>query len=430
MNYQETIEYLYNSAPVFEHIGASAYKEGLENTLTLDEHFNHPHTHFLSIHIAGTNGKGSCSHTLAAILQAEGYKVGLYTSPHLVDFRERIRVNGEMISEQEVIDFVEQERNFFEPLHPSFFELTTALAFKHFAEQKVDIAIIEVGLGGRLDCTNIITPILSIITNISLDHTQFLGNTLGAIAAEKAGIIKHRVPVVIGESVPETQIVFKAKAQKEDALIVFAEDIPAVLSSRPNPDGGIAYQTRFFGDFVGELGGSYQEKNANTVLTAVMQLYNKGVIKNAESIAKGFANICELTGLMGRWQKLQANPLVICDTGHNAGGWTYLSQQIKHQQCTQKRIVFGMVDDKDLHTVMAMLPDDAIYYWTQPSTHRAFPAEKVAATANDFNLHGNIYPTVLKAYNAALHDAAQSDFIFVGGSSYVVADLLTGLQKK
>ena len=430
MNYQETIEYLYNSAPVFEHIGASAYKEGLENTLTLDEHFNHPHTHFLSIHIAGTNGKGSCSHTLAAILQAEGYKVGLYTSPHLVDFRERIRINGEMISEQEVIDFVEQERNFFEPLHPSFFELTTALAFKHFAEQKVDIAIIEVGLGGRLDCTNIITPILSIITNISLDHTQFLGNTLGAIAAEKAGIIKHRVPVVIGESVPETQIVFKAKAQKEDALIVFAEDIPAVLSSHPNPDGGIAYQTRFFGDFVGELGGSYQEKNANTVLTAVMQLYNKGVIKNAESIAKGFANICELTGLMGRWQKLQANPLVICDTGHNAGGWTYLSQQIKHQQCTQKRIVFGMVDDKDLHTVMAMLPDDAIYYWTQPSTHRAFPAEKVAATANDFNLHGNIYPTVLKAYNAALHDAAQSDFIFVGGSSYVVADLLTGLQKK
>jgi len=314
--------------------------------------------------------------------------------------------------------------------NPSFFELTTALAFKHFAEQKVDIAIIEVGLGGRLDCTNIITPILSIITNISLDHTQFLGNTLAAIAAEKAGIIKHRVPVVIGEAVPETQIVFKAKAQKEDALIVFAEDIPAVLSSRPNPDGGIAYQTRFFGDFVGELGGSYQEKNANTVLTAVMQLYNKGVIKNAESIVKGFANVCELTGLMGRWQKLQAKPLVICDTGHNVGGWTYLSQQIKRQQCAQKRIVFGMVDDKDLHAVMSMLPDDAIYYWTQPSTHRAFPAEKVAATANDYDLHGKIYPTVLEAYQAALHDAAQSDFIFVGGSSYVVADLLTSLQKK
>jgi tetrahydrofolate synthase len=203
-----------------------------------------------------------------------------------------------------------------------------------------------------------------------------------------------------------------------------------VLSSRPNPDGGIAYQTRFFGDFVGELGGSYQEKNANTVLTAVMQLYNKGVIKNAESIAKGFANVCELTGLMGRWQKLQANPLVICDTGHNVGGWTYLSQQIKRQQCKQKRIVFGMVDDKDLHAVMSMLPDDAIYYWTQPSTHRAFPAEKVAETANDYDLHGKVFPTVLDAYQAALHDAAQSDFIFVGGSSYVVADLLTSLQKK
>ena len=430
MNYQETVEYLFNSTPVFEHVGASAYKEGLETTKALDEHFGHPHTHFLSIHVAGTNGKGSCSHTLAAILQAEGYKVGLYTSPHLVDFRERIRVNGEMISEQEVIDFVEQERNFFEPLHPSFFELTTALAFKHFAEQKVDIAIIEVGLGGRLDCTNIITPILSIITNISLDHTQFLGNTLGAIAAEKAGIIKHRVPIIIGESVPETQIVFKAKAQKEDALIVFAEDIPAILSSHPHPDGGIAYQTRFFGEIVGELGGSYQEKNANTVLTAAMQLYNKGIIKNAESIAKGFSNVCELTGLMGRWQKLQATPLVICDTGHNVGGWTYLSQQIKRQQCKQKRIVFGMVDDKDLHAVMSMLPDDAIYYWTQPSTHRAFPAEKVAATADDYNLHGKVFPTVLEAYQAALHDAAQSDFIFVGGSSYVVADLLTSLQKK
>ncbi len=430
MTYQETIEYLFNSTPVFEHVGASAYKEGLETTKALDEHFCHPHTRFLTIHVAGTNGKGSCSHTLAAILQAEGYKVGLYTSPHLVDFRERIKVNGKMISEQEVIDFVEQERDFFEPLHPSFFELTTALAFKYFAEQKVDIAIIEVGLGGRLDCTNIITPILSIITNISLDHTQFLGNTLEAIAAEKAGIIKHGIPVVIGEAVPETQIVFKTKAQKEDALIVFAEDIPAILSSHPHPDGDITYQTRFFGDITGELGGSYQEKNANTVLTAAMQLYNKGIIKNCDSVAKGFANVCEKTGLMGRWQKLQTNPLAICDTGHNAGGWTYLSQQINRQECKQKRIVFGMVDDKDLHTVMSMLPDDAIYYWTQPSTHRAFPAEKVAETADDYNLCGKVYPSVLEAYHAALHDAAQSDFIFVGGSSYVVADLLTSLQKK
>ena len=430
MTYQETVEYLFNSTPVFEHIGASAYKEGLETTRTLDEHFGHPHTHFLTIHIAGTNGKGSCSHTLAAILQAEGYKVGLYTSPHLIDFRERIKVNGKMISEQEVIDFVEQERSFFEPLHPSFFELTTAMAFKHFADQKVDIAIIEVGLGGRLDCTNIITPILSIITNISLDHTQFLGNTLGEIAAEKAGIIKQGVPVIIGEAVPETQKVFLAKAQTMDSLIVFAEDIPAVLSSQALPGGGRAYETRFFGHIEGELGGNYQEKNANTILTAVMQLYNKGVIKNAESIAKGFANVCELTGLMGRWQKIQANPLVICDTGHNVGGWTYLSQQIKRQQCKQKRIVFGMVDDKDLHTVMSMLPDDAIYYWTQPSTHRAFPVENVAETADDYDLRGKIFPTVHEAYQASLQDADEQDFIFVGGSSYVVADLLTSLQKK
>lgn len=426
MTYQETVEYLFNSTPVFEHIGASAYKEGLETTRALDEHFGHPHTHFLTIHIAGTNGKGSCSHTLAAILQAEGYKVGLYTSPHLIDFQERIKVNGKMISEQEVIDFVEQERSFFEPLHPSFFELTTAMAFKHFADQKVDIAIIEVGLGGRLDCTNIITPILSIITNISLDHTQFLGNTLGEIAAEKAGIIKQGVPVIIGEAVPETQKVFLAKAQTMDSLIVFAEDIPAVLSSQALPGGGRTYETRFFGHIKGELGGNYQEKNANTVLTAAMHLYNKGVIKNTESIEKGFANVCEMTGLMGRWQTIQKQPLVICDTGHNAGGWKYLSQQIKYTPCKQRRIVFGMVDDKDLHAVMSMLPDDAIYYWTQPSTHRAFPVHKVSETADAYNLQGKQYPKVMEAYRAALADADKDDFIFVGGSSYVVADLLSG----
>ena len=430
MNYQETVEYLFNSTPVFEHVGASAYKEGLENTLALDEHFNHPHTHFLSIHIAGTNGKGSCSHSLAAILQAEGYKVGLYTSPHLIDFRERIKVNGKMIPEQYVIDFVKNERSFFEPLHPSFFELTTALAFKYFAEQKIDIAIIEVGLGGRLDCTNIITPILSIITNISFDHTQFLGNSLAEIAGEKAGIIKQGVPTIIGEAVPETRVVFQSKAQKMDSVITFAEDIPALLSSHILPNGGIKYQTRFFGDIEGELGGTYQEKNTNTVLTAAMYLYNKGIIKDVTSISLGLSKVCETTGLMGRWQKLKEHPLVICDTGHNVGGWTYLSQQIKRQQCAQKRIVFGMVDDKDLHAVMSMLPDDAIYYWTQPNTHRAFPVEKVAETADDYDLHGKVFPTVLEAYQAALQDADEQDFIFVGGSSYVVADLLTNLQKK
>lgn len=425
MNYQETIEYLYNSAPVFEHIGASAYKEGLENTLTLDEHFNHPHTHFLSIHIAGTNGKGSCSHSLAAILQAEGYKVGLYTSPHLVDFRERIKVNGKMIPEQYVIDFVKNERSFFEPLHPSFFELTTALAFKYFAEQKVDIAIIEVGLGGRLDCTNIITPILSIITNISFDHTQFLGNSLAEIAGEKAGIIKQGVPTIIGEAVPETRVVFQSKAQKMDSVITFAEDIPALLSSHILPNGGIKYQTRFFGDIEGELGGTYQEKNTNTVLTAAMYLYNKGIIKDVTSISLGLSNVCETTGLMGRWQKLKKHPLVICDTGHNAGGWKYLSQQIKQQPCKHRRIIFGMVDDKDLHTVIRMLPKEATFYWTQPSTKRAFPVKKIAEEAKEYGLDGNCYETVKDAYMTALKDAGEEDFIFVGGSSYIVADLLS-----
>lgn len=425
MNYQETIEYLYNSAPVFEHIGASAYKEGLENTLTLDEHFNHPHTHFLSIHIAGTNGKGSCSHSLAAILQAEGYKVGLYTSPHLVDFRERIKVNGKMIPEQYVIDFVRNERSFFEPLHLSFFELTTALAFKYFAEQKVDIAIIEVGLGGRLDCTNIITPILSVITNISLDHTQFLGNSLAEIAGEKAGIIKQGVPTIIGEAVPETRVVFQSKAQKKDSVITFAEDIPALLSSHILPNGGIKYQTRFFGDIEGELGGTYQEKNTNTVLTAAMYLYNKGIIKNVTSISLGLSNVCETTGLMGRWQKLKKHPLVICDTGHNAGGWKYLSQQIKQQPCKHRRIIFGMVDDKDLHTVIRMLPKEATFYWTQPSTKRAFPVKKIAEEAKEYGLDGNCYKTVKDAYMTALKDAGEEDFIFVGGSSYIVADLLS-----
>lgn len=425
MNYQETIEYLYNSTPVFEHIGASAYKEGLENTLALDEHFNHPHTHFLSIHIAGTNGKGSCSHSLAAILQAEGYKVGLYTSPHLVDFRERIKVNGKMIPEQYVIDFVRNERSFFESLHPSFFELTTALAFKYFAEQKVDIAIIEVGLGGRLDCTNIITPILSVITNISLDHTQFLGNSLAEIAGEKAGIIKQGVPTIIGEAVPETRVVFQSKAQKKDSVITFAEDIPALLSSHILPNGGIKYQTRFFGDIEGELGGTYQEKNTNTVLTAAMYLYNKGIIKDVTSISLGLSNVCETTGLMGRWQKLKEHPLVICDTGHNAGGWKYLSQQIKQQPCKHRRIIFGMVDDKDLHTVMRMLPKEATFYWTQPSTKRAFPVKKIAEEAKEYGLDEKCYETVKDAYMTALKDAGEEDFIFIGGSSYIVADLLS-----
>lgn len=429
MNYQETLNYLYNSTPVFEHVGAVAYKEGLQNTLALDKHFNHPHTNFKTIHIAGTNGKGSCSHSLASILQEAGYKVGLYTSPHLVDFRERIRVNGHCISEERVVKFVEDERKFFEPLHPSFFELTTALAFKYFDEQKVDIAIIEVGLGGRLDCTNIISPILSIITNISFDHTQFLGDTLAKIAAEKAGIIKKSVPVIIGEANEETRPVFQSKANEVNSDIVFAEDNAIVTSSSPMADGGRRYNLSNNSTLVGELSGDYQERNMNTILCACNILKQMNIIKNDDVIAKGLTNICKNTGLLGRWQTIQNNPTVVCDTGHNVGGWNYLAPQIKRQQCNQLRIVFGMVDDKDINSVMYLLPKNAIYYWTQAESKRAIKAERVAEIAIKHDLRGEIFDNVEVAYTKALQDSNKDDFVFVGGSSYIVADLLTFLSR-
>ena len=424
MNYEETVNYLYKCTPVFEHVGASAYKEGLSNTIALDRHFGHPHTQFRTIHIAGTNGKGSCSHTIAAILQAQGLKVGLYTSPHLVDFRERIRVNGEMISQDYVVNFVEAERAFFEPLRPSFFELTTALAFKYFAEQHVDIAVVEVGLGGRLDCTNIITPILSIITNISLDHTQFLGNTLAKIAGEKAGIIKPGVPVVIGETTSETRPVFLQKAAEEHAPITLAEEQQEIESHEVLPDGRLLYHTRHFGELTGELGGIYQLKNANTVLCALRVLG----LNDHDAIRQGFAHVGELTGLTGRWQSLYHHPHVVCDTGHNVGGWQYLAQQIKDQPCDKCHIVFGMVDDKDIDHVMDLLPKDAVYYWTQATTHRAIDKQIVAQKGQAHQLQGAVYDTVAIAYEAARATAQPNDFVFIGGSSYVVADLLSYLQ--
>lgn len=429
MNYQETLNYLYNSTPVFEHVGAVAYKEGLQNTLALDKHFNHPHTNFKTIHIAGTNGKGSCSHSLASILHEAGYKVGLYTSPHLVDFRERIRVNGQCISKERVVKFVKDERKFFEPLHPSFFELTTALAFKYFDEQKVDIAIIEVGLGGRLDCTNIISPILSIITNISFDHTQFLGDTLAKIAAEKAGIIKKGVPVIIGEANEETRPVFQSKANEVNSDIVFAEDNAIVTSSSPIVDGGRRYNLSNNSTLVGELSGDYQERNMNTILCVCNILKQMNIIKNDDIIAKGLTNICKNTGLLGRWQTIQNNPTVVCDTGHNVGGWNYLAPQIKRQQCNQLRIVFGMVDDKDINSVMFLLPKNAIYYWTQAESKRAIKAERVAEIATKHDLRGEIFDNVEVAYTKALQDSNKDDFVFVGGSSYIVADLLTFLSR-
>lgn len=410
MNYQETTEYLFNSTPVFEKIGAKAYKPGLHTTHALDEHFGHPHRQYKTIHIAGTNGKGSCSHTIAAILQSQGYKVGLYTSPHLVDFRERIRVNGECLPEQYVIDFVEENRAFFEPLHPSFFELTTAMAFKYFAEQKVDYAVIEVGLGGRLDCTNIITPVLSVITNISFDHTQFLGNTLAEIAGEKAGIIKPDVPVVIGEYIEETRPVFEKVAEERHSPILFAQDEDISM----NVDM--------------ELKGSYQERNRKTILAAINVLHQTMTISD-EAIRNGFGHVCELTGLRGRWEKLGEAPLVICDTGHNLAGWKYLATQINDVDAQVKHIVFGMVDDKDVEHVLQLLRDKlkngVKFYWTQPSTKRAIPVEKLRDTALKYNLYGEMYHSVKEAYMTAKANSKNDDFIFVGGSSYVVADLLS-----
>lgn len=428
MTYDETIQYLFNSAPLFQHVGGAAYKEGLSTTHILDAHFNHPHNQYKTIHIAGTNGKGSCAHTIAAILQHTGLKVGLYTSPHLVDFRERIRINGEMMPQQYVIDFVEKERSFFEPLHPSFFELTTALAFKYFAEQHVDVAVIEVGLGGRLDCTNIISPILSVITNISFDHTQFLGNTLAQIASEKAGIIKHKVPVIIGECNAETRSVFEHKAHEVEAPILFAEDNKEVLSSEFSDLYGHKlrhYTTRSFGDIYGELTGECQIKNANTILCALHSLSKIFSITH-EDITYAFEHVCEMTGLRGRWQILQEHPTIICDTGHNTGGWQYLAHQLAQIATSGNKlhIVFGMASDKDIERVMSTLPHEACYYWTKASVKRATSEQTIANIATKYDLHGKTYSNVAEAYEAAINNASTNDYIYVGGSSFIVADLL------
>ena len=424
MNYEETIDYLYNSTSLFQNIGKDAYKEGLVNTYTLDEHFNHPHQRFKTIHIAGTNGKGSCSHTLAAILQSAGYKTGLYTSPHLVDFRERIRVNGEPVSKQFVIDFVEKHRHFFEPLHPSFFELTTAMAFLYFAEQKVDVAIIEVGMGGRLDCTNIIHPDLSIITNISFDHMQFLGNTLALIANEKAGIIKAGVPVVIGETTDETKPVFLKKAKEMSAPIIFSEEEHLLESFSTNDKDERIYQSVEYPDLIGELGGLYQIKNTNTLLSAIKKLKEIGYKIVEKDVRNGFAHVCELTGLQGRWQKLNEHPTIICDAGHNIGGFQYITEQLKQQHYKTLRIVIGMVSDKDISSVLAILPKDAVYYFTKASVKRALPENQLLALAKKAGLNGTAYPDVHTAVKTAKNEADINDFIYIGGSCFIIADLL------
>lgn len=429
MNYDETLEYLFNQHPAFQRVGAQAYKEGLDTSLALDEIYDHPHTHYKCIHVAGTNGKGSVSHTIASILQKCGYTVGLYTSPHLVDFRERIRVNGEMISKTEVIDFVEdyKSRNFNGA--PSFFELTMMMAFDYFRKKKVDFAVVEVGLGGRLDSTNIISPILGVITNISFDHTQFLGNTLASIAREKAGIMKKNIPVVIGEADGDVRSVFESNAEKVGAPIVFSNDCAEILSQRANNEY-VEYQTRTYGVIESELTGACQCHNANTILHAVTEMRKIGLLIPDQAVAEGFKNVCEISGLMGRWMKLQKNPLVICDTGHNVGGIGYIVNQLNGIKCDALRIVIGFVNDKDIEHILQMLPKKAVYYFTQAQIPRAKSAEVVKEMASKYGLIGSAYPKVSQAYDAALNDAYASDFIFVGGSTFVVADLLSSLSSQ
>jgi len=416
MNYKETIDYLFNSTPMFHKVGSAAYKEGLENTYALDEHFGHPHSNYLTIHVGGTNGKGSCSSMIASYLQTLGYKVGLYTSPHLYDFRERIRVNGVMISEQEIVDFVENHRSFFEPLQPSFFELTTALAFKHFEKSGVDIAVIEVGLGGALDCTNIIHPILSVITNISLDHTALLGNTLQEIAMQKAGIIKRSSPAVIGETTPETTPAFAVVASEAETDLHFAEKETSMNEVEEYFEAC-------------ELKGNYQKLNIRTVLTAVKLFDEIGLRTDLGKFKESLKNISKNTGIMGRWQIVSEHPTTIIDTGHNEAGWRFVSKMLADtlKDCkgngASLRVIFGMVDDKDVNSVMQMLPKDAVYYFTQAQSHRAIPYNTIMEKAEKIGLHGTGHPSADEAYQAAKKDAADKDVIFIGGSNYIIGDI-------
>lgn len=433
MIYQQTIDYLYASQPAFHLVGAAAYKPGLDNTYRLMAHLGDPHKQLRTIHIAGTNGKGSTSHLIAASLQAQGYKVGLFTSPHLVDFRERIRISGEMISEDKVVEFVKHNRAFLDEVHPSFFETTMALAFWYFAEQQVDIAVIEVGLGGRLDSTNILTPLLSVITNIGIDHTEFLGTTLAQIANEKAGIIKSHIPCVIGETHPETQEVFLNRARECDILGDGLETTECRIWFADQC--GYMRRRRMKEAPTCQLKGYYQEKNQQTAFVALQVLRNHCNLKiSTEAIATGFAQVCSLTGLRGRWEILSESPLTICDTGHNSHGIRYVVEQLKTENGKREtkngklHIVFGMVADKDIDVVLSMLPEDAVYYFTQPATSRALPASQLLARWQ--SLHPahqacHCFDSVATAITTAQKEASNEDIIFIGGSNYVVGEALS-----
>ncbi|MCY1479034.1 Bifunctional protein FolC [compost metagenome] len=406
MTYPETLDWMFNQLPMYQKQGASAYKEDLTNTISLANHLHNPEKEIKTIHIAGTNGKGSTSHFLASILQEAGYKTGLYTSPHLKDFRERIKINGADISEDFVVSFIAQNKSFFEGNQLSFFEMTVGLAFDYFRQEKVDIAIIEVGLGGRLDSTNIIAPLLSVITNIGMDHVQFLGNTMEKIAFEKGGIIKPKTPIVIGEYTSETKPVFEKKASETQSEIFFASDL--IEETYPSV-----------------LLGDYQKQNKKTVLQAIRVLQSQNQFQiSEENIKNGFWNVVKNTGLQGRWQQLKEVPKVICDTAHNKHGLEIVMNQVNNQKFDKLHLVLGVVNDKDLDDVLPLFPKNATYYFCRPDIPRGLDASTLQQKATSFGLNGKVYNSVTEAYKNALENASESDFIYVGGSTFVVAEIL------
>ncbi len=436
MNYSETLHYLYSRLPVFSSHGKGAIKPGLQNTIKFCQKLENPHEKFKAVHVGGTNGKGSTSHMLAAILQEAGYKTGLYTSPHLRDFRERIRINGEMITEMEVIQFVEAHQHYIEELEPSFFEVTVALAFEYFSANQVDIAIIEVGLGGRLDSTNVIHPELSVISNIGYDHMNILGNSLNEIAAEKAGIIKHKVPVVISQRQNEVEDLFISKAFEMNSGLTFASDEWDIFRSQTqnNSSGLLKLEIRqktnidkpvfSFDSLELDLTGSYQLKNLAGVLSAVKHLRVKGYQIDDQDILSALRQVKKLTGLMGRWHSLNYNPLIICDTGHNEDGIREVMKNINLTPHKDLHMVIGMVKDKDISKILSLLPQNAFYYFCQPNIPRALPANNLQFEAGKFGLTGSFYPTVQTAFDEAKKNAGNNDLIFIGGSTFVVAEII------
>jgi dihydrofolate synthase/folylpolyglutamate synthase len=428
MDFKETLDYLYAQLPMFQRVGKTAFKKDLTNTVAFCEHLGHPEKKFRTIHVAGTNGKGSVSHFLAAILRSAGYKTGLYTSPHLKSFTERIRINGETIPEQNVVDFVLRHRNFLEELKPSFFEATVAMAFNYFAEEEVDVAVIETGLGGRLDSTNVIHPLISIITNISFDHQDMLGETLPEIAFEKAGIIKPKIPVVIGEYQPEIREVFRKKALETNSEIFFAEKHFKVEIKEVLPDGLLleVYQQnhpipRF--SLTSGLSGMYQTKNLQTVFQAIDVLKRNGLRIEDKDVVEGVHQVVKLTGLKGRWQILGKQPLVICDTGHNAAGLDLVLKQLLSLSYRSLTIIFGMVKDKDPHKILSIMPRHASYYFSEARIPRALAAAELAEKATEYGLRGSVEPDVNKAIQKAKEGSLPDDLIFIGGSNFIVAEI-------